>query len=202
MRIDCISDEALFLALRDEWNAVAGQCRDPSPFVRHEWFEAAWRWRRESADLRVLTVRDGADLVAVWPLCTERRKVAGFSVRVLTFITVPDSQLADVVASPERVDDAVAALGRYLSDVAGQWDLLELNRVPHPAPMLATLSGRPGTPHFYAGAGDSNFYVDLRDRWQDYYSSCSKRLRRGNNLIANRLAKRGEVRIDWIRDAE
>ncbi len=44
-----------------------------------------------------------------------------------------------------------------------------------------------------------NRTIDLRGEWQGFYASRSRRLKKGNNLIANRLARAGTVSIEWQR---
>jgi hypothetical protein len=133
-RLDIVQvvDDAALLELHDEWNALAAE---RSVFLRHEWFEAAWQWRKlESAThLAILCVRRGERLVGVLPLLNRTERIAGVLRRALEFLTVPDNQLCDIlVAEGEQV--AVAdILASELAAKRGDWDVLRLAYLPDQA---------------------------------------------------------------------
>jgi CelD/BcsL family acetyltransferase involved in cellulose biosynthesis len=56
-----------FTALRPEWNALLRASGSASPFLTWEWLHTWWRHLNEPSRLRMLTVRAGADLIAVAP---------------------------------------------------------------------------------------------------------------------------------------
>ena len=91
-----VRDEAAFLGLADEWDALVAPGR---PFLRHSWFVAWWRAFGDGAELAVATARDGGRLVAAFPAV--RRRGA------LEAMANVHSPWFDVVAADER---AAAAL--------------------------------------------------------------------------------------------
>jgi CelD/BcsL family acetyltransferase involved in cellulose biosynthesis len=42
----------------------------------------------------------------------------------------------------------------------------------------------------------------LDTSWDDFYKTKSRRLKKGNNLVANHLARTGDIRIEWIREPD
>src|SRR5439155_24911928 len=63
-----VSVESEFLALERDWNIVAQVSQHRSIFLRHEWFVAAWAWKKMSARLHILVARRGPCAVRVLPL--------------------------------------------------------------------------------------------------------------------------------------
>jgi CelD/BcsL family acetyltransferase involved in cellulose biosynthesis len=195
-----VTDESGFAALRPAWNAVAAQRPDLSVFARHEWFDAAWQWRRDSAKLNVLTWSERGQVRAILPMVA--RSVTGLAgnVRELSFLTVPDTQICDMlVASPDRAR-AAQAFAAYLAARRHDWVAMRLAYLRPDstvatalAPALAVAGCAVAT-----AATPGNPFISLRGDWAAYYAGRSRRLKKANNLAANRLAKAGDVRIDWL----
>jgi CelD/BcsL family acetyltransferase involved in cellulose biosynthesis len=124
-------------------------------------------------------------------------------VRVLGFLAVPDTQFTDLVASRSDGPALGAALAAYLNDRRNDWDLLRLNYISdqHPnwrslAPALRSL----GIDTHVEPAG-VNPYIDLTTSFDAYYDTRTRKLKKGVNLSANRLARAGSVTVDWVREA-
>jgi CelD/BcsL family acetyltransferase involved in cellulose biosynthesis len=120
--------------------------------------------------------------------------------RALEFLTVPDNQLCDIlVAEGEQV--AVAdILASELAAKRGDWDVLRLAYLPDQAiarrEFLPALE-RCGIRVELVDTG-SNAFVSLEGQWNDYYGERSRSLKKACNLAANRLAKAGSLRVDWL----
>jgi hypothetical protein len=115
-----------FMALDTEWNAMAALPEPLSAFGRHEWFDAAWQWRQDTASLYVLCFYVSERLGAVLPLALRESRARGLRVRELTFLTVPDTQFCDIItAEPYRASAAVA-FATELARRANEWDVIRL----------------------------------------------------------------------------
>jgi CelD/BcsL family acetyltransferase involved in cellulose biosynthesis len=202
LECDLVEREEEFLALREEWNRLAAAARVSSVFLRHEWFEAAWRWRCEEGALCVLCLRQGGRLVGAVPLLRRARTVRGIPIRVLEFLTVPDTQLCDVIAARDAHEAVAAATFAALRGQVGGWDLLDLDYLPDGSPTLAVLACE-AAQHGWAPAVRTphrNFHIDLAPGWQAFYAGRSRRLKKANNLVANRLRKAfGNIELQWLR---
>lgn len=203
LKLDVIRDEAGFSKLLPEWNAIAEQMRRPSLFLRHEWFQAAWQWRRlEGCELRVLAIRRQGRLLGALPLIA--RSTVGRSWRPLSLETlaVPDTQQTDILTGEEDAPAVAGAIAGWLGAHAGEWKIVSI------APLVPgsqaceslyralTLDSIP----FSVTDQGASYYIDLVGRWKDYYATRSRRLRKGNNLVANKLHRAGRVQVDWITD--
>ncbi len=198
VELRCLEQEDAFQSLRAQWNALAGSSICDSVFLRHEWFDAAWQWLRGDSALRVLCVHRDSTLIGICPLVLRREKHAGMSVRQLQFLAVPDTQLCDIIAAPEDVPLAAAAVGEWMKAGAAAWDIVDLRHVPANSPTLAALGARIGARQV---DDDPNPVIALDGGWTAFYAGRSRSLKKANNLAANRLKKAGRIDIQWLHGA-
>jgi CelD/BcsL family acetyltransferase involved in cellulose biosynthesis len=199
-RVTLISSPSEFMALQTQWNALASHTRRTSVFYRHEWFDAAWQWRQQTARLHLICYFVGERLAAVLPLVVQRIAVRGFTVRELRFLTVPDTQACDMIVAEQERASASNAFAFELVQRCRDWDVLRLNFLAPESVATSTLRDaleRKGfTTRVVSAPG--NPFIALDSTWGAYYATRSRRLKKGNNLAANRLRKAGEVGIDWL----
>jgi CelD/BcsL family acetyltransferase involved in cellulose biosynthesis len=198
LQVDLVTGDAQFSLLASDWNALAGRSPKASVFLRHEWFSAAWAWRRLDCDLRLFVVRTNGALVGVLPLICRRPSERG--ARKLELLTVPDTQLSDMLAAPTDASEVAKALAGALAG-RRDWDLLDLSHLPTDSLCIDTLTPalRGQGLRIVARDGGRNPFIPLSGAWSSYYDTRSRRLKKANNLAANRLKRAGELEVDWIR---
>lgn len=205
-RCTWIESEADFNALRAQWNDLVERAPQRSIFLRHEWFEAAWAWRREDAALAVLCVWRADRLIGIAPLISTDSKMLAIKLRRLEFLSVPDTQFADLIAAPDSIDEVAQALFAALSARRG-WDALHLTHLNPDSAInnaFVTAATARGVRLQRIVFGE-NPLIELAPDWATFYAERGRRLKKSNNLTANRLKKAGEIQIDWLRgrvDAE
>jgi CelD/BcsL family acetyltransferase involved in cellulose biosynthesis len=195
-----VTDSDEFAELQAAWDALAVRGHIDSPFLIHAWFEAAWQWRRESASLLVLCFfRDGS-LAAALPLVVTRRSVGGMLIRELAYLAIPDTQMCDIVVADDDRATAIIAFADALYADRSNWDFMRIDFVRAQSQTAAELRAALATRGFDIGvdACAENPFVSLTSNWEAYYGTRSRRLKKANNLAANRLGKLGNVRIDWL----
>jgi len=195
-----VSSPADFIALRDAWNLVAASSQGEAAFCSHEWFDAAWQWRQQTARLYVLCFFSEDRLAAVLPLVLREGRMSGLPVRELAFLAVPDTQSCDVIVAEQDRASGIAAFAAELERRRGEWDVMRLHYLRPgsvaASTLRAALEGRGFATRVVAAPG--NPFVALDASWEAYYATRSRRLKKSNNLVANRLHKAGEIRIDWL----
>ncbi len=162
------------------------QGNDPYALFRSPaWFAAVEAWLRAQGREVVYWQAEGAS-AAVLPLVEERCHWHVLPYSSWCFATVPDTQFADAPLDAE----AAVRLAEALMETPG-WDVLQLDHLPeagclhrHLVPALETL-GLVSTRE----ASDGNAWVDLSQGWESYYATRSRRLKKGNNHIRNRLER-------------
>ncbi|MFJ2814533.1 MULTISPECIES: GNAT family N-acetyltransferase [unclassified Streptomyces] len=108
-----ITAEDDFARLAPDWARLYGRCATATPFQSHAWLHSWWLSYGSPGRLRLLLVRDGAELVAAAPLMRVRRPVPA-----LVPLGGAISDYGDVLLDDERRDTAVDALTEGLAVVA------------------------------------------------------------------------------------
>lgn len=196
LRTTVVGDEQEFRTLRDAWNALAAGQGEGRVFLMHEWFEAAWAWRRQAADLLILCAHRNDQLVGVLPLV----RLHGASSKRLELLSVPDTQFCDMIAVPETAEAVAAAFAEQLGTAVGPWDELRMGYLDPDSLVLTRLLpalGQRGHP-LRAAPTSRNLFIPLDVPWKQYYDTRTRSLKKANNLAANRLKKAGSVTIDTI----
>ena len=194
-----VTSAAEFAELRGPWNEVAATCKSRSVFLAHEWFDAAWQWRQATAQLYLLCYYRSQRLAAVLPLVAQAAKARGVAVRELTFLTVPDTQWCDVIVAESDAEEAAAAFATELRRRQGEWDVLRLKYLGEQSVADSALRTALAARGFAVRRVEApgNCFIPLDTTWAEFYATRSRRLKKANNLAANRLQRAGEVRIEW-----
>src|SRR5438132_11516948 len=94
----------------------------PSIFLSHEWFDAASAWARLESTLLLHVGRRGESVIGILPLIRARRP--RHRARRLELLTVPDTQLSDLIAASDDLAQVAEALAVELSS-RRDWDVLD-----------------------------------------------------------------------------
>lgn len=137
--VEELHDRAALAALLPEWERLLGAMAEArltrGPFLRPEWFAifaAALSGERRASrlgELKLLVAHRGGQLVAVLPLVSERRRLAGLPARLLRSLTDDHSARFDLIVDPACATVACQALVGHLLRMP-HWDALELQSVP------------------------------------------------------------------------
>ena len=187
LSVEIWRDPDAFHSLAQIWNALAERADPDNVFLRHEWFTAAWQWLRTETELRLLGFRRDDRLVGIVPLV--RSKTRG--TRLVSFMTVPDTQSCALIVPADELPPVTLALAATLRTQLTDWDELQLSHLDHSSPAVRALHeafAQHGI-HTLERAQGINPCVRLDGGWEAYYARRSRRLKKGNNLIANILAR-------------
>lgn len=189
------------ISLRDAWNSLQlpadgnGQL-----FSRYEWMDATLSWQPDASQPYFLLIQNQKKSMGILALSRLIRFRYGLPIKRLQFIQVPDAQQCQYVTSnSDRVHVAHAIAG-YLS-LHKNWDQIQLSRMhresgaEHP---LETAFREAGLRvHWIKESG--NPVIQLNQTWQTYYATRSRRLKKGNNLVANKLRKAFKsIEVEWL----
>lgn len=199
LRVSIVDTEKEFRHLGEAWNRLA-RGAGGSVFFQHEWFDAAWAWRKQDSSLFVLSAWDGDELVGILPLVSVRERGRFPAIRSLEFLAVPDTQLCDLIAAPgdrKRVADAFCA---ELHKKRSEWDRMVLKYLDATAAALSEIKPSLAARHYACDVKTQgrNLFVTLESSWDSYYGTRSRSLKKANNLAANRLKKVGEITVEWV----
>ena len=190
LSVEIWRDPGDFQSLAQAWNELAERADPDNVFLRHEWFIAAWQWLRNEAELRLLGFQRDDRLVGIVPLV--RRKTRGK--RVLSFMTVPDTQSCALIVPADALPQVTLVLAATLRTQLTDWDELQLSHLDYTSPAVQSLHDAFAHHGFRTleQAQGINPCVRLDGGWEAYYARRSRRLKKGNNLIANILARQAQ----------
>ena len=193
--VTVVTGEFEFMKLRTEWNNLSEATIPLSVFLRHEWFDAAWQWLKSECSLYILCFTHNNVLIGIAPLIMRIVKVRGFHIRSCEFLSIPDTQECDVLARPGDRTDVVTTLCCYLGSKKNNWDRLDLSKIPATSPTIDALAGISKTLklRILSEGNGTNPGLSLQGTWEAYYGRRSRRLKKGNNHIASRLARSGTL---------
>ncbi|MGW0573301.1 GNAT family N-acetyltransferase [Streptomyces tauricus] len=115
LRTELCTDEREFGRLTEEWGRLYRNCGTATPFQSHAWLHSWWLSYGTPGRLRLVLVRDGADLVAAAPLMLVRQPwpalvPLGGSISDFGDVLIEDGERADRAAS--ALADGLAAAAR------------------------------------------------------------------------------------------
>ena len=192
LQIKYVESEQEFFALRDAWNGLAQQT-GACVFLRHEWLSAAWAWITGDATLFLICVYQDQELVGVCPLVRRRRSLRGMTFWQLEFLAVPDTQRCDILGAAENGPRLIEAIAGALHRSRAKWDTCLLANLTSDS--LGLLLPQALKLNNLTVEAPGNPVVRLNEGWEVYYRSRSRRLKKNNNLIANRLKKAGDIEV-------
>src|SRR5262245_66197943 len=111
-------DATAFDRLREEWNPLLRDSAADSLFLTWEWLSTWWRHLSAGRRLRLVTVRDGATLIAIAPLSVRPRdpwRLVPFCALELLGMGPVGSDYIDVIVRRGREADALSALSVHLA---------------------------------------------------------------------------------------
>ncbi len=81
--------------------------------------------------------------------------------------------------------------------------MLELEHIQQNSPVHRHFSSALEQLKIHCHLVDSgrNLAINVATNWVDYYKTRSRRLKKGNNLIANKLKRTGDIDISWLRSS-
>ena len=202
LTIQCLSDPVMLAGRQKEWDQLASSLDGHQCFHHYAWFDAAWAWRRlQDWKLKILFFYHQDTLVGICPLMLGITRYRAIPVRTLEFLTTPDTQFCDIICHRDKIQEVCEALAEWLKEASTPWTELNLSHIPATSPTcncLRNALSRRGINAMLSRLG-GNPYIELDKSWQTYYSTRSRRLKKGNNLVANKLSKSGTLSIQWLR---
>lgn len=191
LSVSCITNEDEFQSLRYDWNLLANKSENDNIFTRHEWFSAAWNWLKASSSLKVISIYDNKNIIGIIPLILKKRQHGILKFSSLEFFSVPDTQFSDIICLPSKKNEIIIAFFTYLYKKPFKWDVLELSKISTESTtntFIKFFLDRNSINHIFY-SNDSNPFIKLSKTWEDYYSGRTRRLKKGNNLVANKIKR-------------
>lgn len=190
MRAAVVSDVAAVRSLVPEWRALLGECARPAFTLTPEWLLTWWDvfGGLDGRALRVLTVYDGEQLVALAPLVARRHWYRpGLPFRRLEPLGTGEAE-ADSVCSDyltvlcragAEADAAGALIGALTAGTLGPWDEVVVPLMDGSQPLPALLADAAQRKGYAATVEETTQapYIPLPASWDAYLKALGKKER-------------------------
>lgn len=115
---------------REAWNALAACNPTRTAFQTFEWFDTWWAAFGQRHNLFLMTVHEGDRAIGIVPMMLVRGPLG---LRQLEFTGIPNSDYQDVIL-PERRQEAVSAVCKFLHSRRKRWDMVVFRDLPERSP--------------------------------------------------------------------
>ena len=165
LRLDVITDDAGFDALRSAWERVLVRSSDRSVFLTWEWARTWWRHYGRRDRLHIVTVSDGADVVAIAPLLRTGIRYGKVGITMLVGIGQENADYGGMLLGPRPREAADLILGSLESEIRDGPVVLNLTRLRPEGDLLRIVGERFGS----GTAGTDNSDITLARAQQSIY---------------------------------
>ncbi|HUI65612.1 MAG TPA: GNAT family N-acetyltransferase [Bacteroidota bacterium] len=194
-----------FRALEPEWDALLARCPTRSLYMTFEWL---WTWWASlggaKRSLRILSVREGEELVGIAPLMDVRRRWMGIPYESIEFLSAPNfafshltmSGILDIIA-PVRTEEVLDAILLHLEGTQSGWIYMRLDPLVEDGPcarFLPELAKRHQM-HTRWGAPEAAYEVALDSGWGHYVQATDPAMHSRIASYERRFARSG--RVNW-----
>jgi len=128
LSVTLVEDASVFAAMREEWNELLEKS-EAGVFNSWSWLYPWFRRIGPDRQLMILAARDEqGTLQGVWPLCIEKRRLLGRTLRRLAYLgeNHVGSDYLDVVSVRGKERQVTTLFVRTLKELQSRWDVLDL----------------------------------------------------------------------------
>ena len=198
-QLNCLNTVEEMQSLQREWEELENRAAGSFQYFQtYQWcvdwcrtFLAGAKEQKRTRPMIYTLVVDGK-LAMIWPLVIQRQ---GSGIRLLTMLSDPLGQYANILADPDLVDPALARqVWQSIRETSGV-DAIQLLRFPTTS-LVADMLGNDG---YEEKAVQEAHYFDFSafDGWDDVHASLKRSARKNRNNRRNKLAQCGTVAYEW-----
>ena len=196
-RFTLVTNEADFLALREDWNALWANAEKPRVSQSFDWCLAGWRTTGQprGRELAILVARREGRLVLIWPLTT-RRALLWTTARPLG----PESTEYDALLVGSEFDrEVLVEAAHHFVRASGVADVLTIPFVDNSSPRRHAIERMPLKHETHMLPAPSLQWTGAAS-WDDYMRSRTSKLRTGVNRRLRKLKELGAVEVHFLED--
>jgi CelD/BcsL family acetyltransferase involved in cellulose biosynthesis len=203
--IEHIGDADRFRALRSDWDELLRASSSDSPFLTWEWLFSWWSHFSEDRKLHILALRENDRLIAIAPLASRARRVAGmFPGHVLGFLGTGSvgSDYLDLIVRRGREGDAFTAFADHFAndDIVLEMAQLDLN-----ASVARSFAATLGGQGWNASVTKTHVcpFIDLSGHtWSSYLATLGSEYRKSIQRSLMTATKRFDVQFVQARSQD
>ncbi len=198
LSVEIHTDDGVFQALEREWKDLLRRSSASTVFLSWEWQSIWWDWFGQQAQLSVLAVRDGGELVGLAPLCSLATTEGRRTLQLVGGVEISD-YLDVLVVADGREEKVYDTLWHFLiGEYRHEWEVLDLHNVRSPSPtlkLLPALAARSAQVEIVAQVEEVCPVIALPSTWDEYLSVLNKKQR---HEVRRKIRKASrEVAVHW-----
>lgn len=211
LKVDVVDTLEGFRTLEREWNLLVDQYEAANIFLTHQWLVAYCEYFVTDffgipRSLRIITVRDGAELIGAAPLLLETIAWRGLPVRQFVLMSHPISNnvRSDFIFSKRR-EEIVQLIVTHLQRTRHEWDVCVLDSFPEESEALPLLPSACRRVNLLAREPERYWvlhYVPIQDTWEEYLARHSKHSRQHLKREEKQLQRMGTYDIEFLDDPQ
>jgi CelD/BcsL family acetyltransferase involved in cellulose biosynthesis len=170
------------------------RARIEHPFLTFEWARSFWEAFGTGAQLRIVVVRERAEVVAIAPLMLVEERVCGVRLRLLCSLANDHTPRYGFIVPGAR-EDAYAAIWGELAGRRAEWDALRLIQLAAGSRTLERIARAAQADGFLVGLWPSSVspFVVPRGSFEGYLAALPRQHRGNLRTRLRRLAELGPV---------
>lgn len=178
LNIELLNDWNETIKIKDQWDKLNLQSGIIHPFTIYEYFDCWYRAYCKPGEARIILMRDGQNLRAIFPGIVSKEKFKGIPITYLSYAANWESTRADIIATTEYKETFLLNLEAISSQLPEKIHLIKLWMVQSesPADRLIKASELPLFSPYNANRIESPGF-DLFNGWDNYFQGRSKKFR-------------------------
>lgn len=194
-RLDCLTKLDGIADAEDDWRSL--ERASGESFIYFQSFDWCYRWCVQSMDRdisarspqpSIFTLRRDGELVMIWPMMLVRSRIG---LRILTFLTEPLSQYANVIVNRELISEKFGREIWRLIRKKSKVDAILVSQYPKGS-FLDLILGGDGIKE-KSSREASILDLTTFETWEEHHALLSRSVRKQRNKRRNKLAREGEV---------
>lgn len=197
-----LDDWTQFEDLQPEWNSMLSKSRNQDVFSTWEWLSCWWKHFGDGRRLRVLTVQDQGEIIAIAPLMLSKYKFLSLgSLRKIEFIGSPQSDYNNFILLKNETE-CLRIFFEHLIEDCSDWNYLQLADIHENNLIQEFLHIKYRDAPDALGCTVTNLcpYINLPNSTEAFMENLSQNMRRNLNKRMRRLQREYNVEIKTHKD--
>jgi len=199
LNLEVVTGSSDLESLKHAWNRALEMSGTYVPYLRHEWFEAAYERLEKAKALHIVLAKEGEKVIGIFPFLASHTRHLGFSFRKLSFIDNAYTPFQDFILA-EHKDECIALVARHLAETPKEWQRIELDEMRSDSAAVKVLREACSANrllHHEEFRSDS-WYLKSDETWEDGLAKLKPRTRKEFRRKLKRLERLGEVRLETL----
>jgi len=203
LSLEVVTRDRELESMKDAWNRALEMSDASVPYLRHEWFEAAHKRLDKEKGLHIVLVREGEEVIGIFPFLSSHTRLLGVPFRKLSFIANSYTPFQDFILAGNK-EECIALLAGHLAETSKKWQRIELDEMRSDSPAVKVLEevcSANRLLHHQEFKSDS-WYLRSDETWEGGLAKLKPRTRKEFRRKLKRLERLGEVQLETLTNTQ